>query len=103
MGVDTDYPVEELTSVMGLVTKSVHDYKVHTTDSQHQLEALTDAMAVIRENLHFSVSRQAMDMRSDGEVLSQEELDLNARAAQLTAQLAKANADVTEAIKLATE
>merc|ERR1711879_140539 len=50
--VDKEYPVQELNSVVALVAKSVKDYKLHTTDSQRQLEALTASMRRVRENLH---------------------------------------------------
>ncbi|XP_059140663.1 death domain-containing protein 1-like isoform X1 [Physella acuta] len=101
--VDLDYPVDDLVSVVGMVTKSVNDYRMHTSDTQDQLEHLRDTMRNIRENLHFSVTRQAMDLRTDETNQTQEERDLHAKLAHLNAALAQANADVTEALRLATE
>ncbi|CAL1545348.1 unnamed protein product [Lymnaea stagnalis] len=101
--VDGEYPVGELVSVVQMVTKSVNDYRTHTSDTQSQLEHLRDAMKTIREHLHFSVTRQAMDLRTDDEHQSQEVRDLKVKLAELNAALAQANADVTEALKLAAE
>ncbi|BFZ14128.1 hypothetical protein BsWGS_17167 [Bradybaena similaris] len=101
--VDAEYPIEDLVSLVAMVTKSVSHYKVHSTDSQRQLEGLRDTMRSMKENLHFSVTRQALNLRSDEEHQSQEERELHARLTQLNAALAHANADVTDAIRLATE
>ncbi|KAK3764454.1 hypothetical protein RRG08_020362 [Elysia crispata] len=62
--VDEDYPVDELVKVVGMVSTSVKDYRSHAHNATVQLEDLREAMRNIKENLHFSVSRQAMDLRA---------------------------------------
>lgn len=101
--VDEDYPVDELVKVVDMVSTSVKDYRNHAHNATVQLEDLREAMRNIKENLHFSVSRQAMDLRAESDHQSQEEKDLLAKLTKLNADIAKANADVTEAIRLATE
>ncbi|KAK0067897.1 death domain-containing protein 1, partial [Biomphalaria pfeifferi] len=101
--VDQEYPMKEFTSIIGMITKSVNDYRQHTHDSQLQLEHLRERMKTIKESLHFSVSRQAMDLRAEDAHQTQEELDLTAKLTQLNAILAQAHADVTEALRLAAE
>ncbi|GFR82545.1 hypothetical protein ElyMa_000629800 [Elysia marginata] len=101
--VDEDYPVDELVKVVDMVSTSVKDYRSHAHNATVQLEDLREAMRNIKENLHFSVSRQAMDLRAESDQQTQEEKDLFAKLTKLNADIAKANADVTEAIRLATE
>uniref|UniRef100_A0A0B7AXY5 Uncharacterized protein n=3 Tax=Arion vulgaris TaxID=1028688 RepID=A0A0B7AXY5_9EUPU len=98
--VDSEYPVEDLVSLVNMVTKTVNDYN---SDTQMQLTDLRQTMKTIKESLHFSVTRQALDLKADDDNQTQEERELYAKLTHLNAVLAQASADVTEAIRLAAE
>ncbi|XP_076439095.1 LOW QUALITY PROTEIN: death domain-containing protein 1-like [Babylonia areolata] len=98
-----EYPVEDLMSVVTMVTAAMEDYKQHTQNTGLQLQALRDSMRTVKENLHLSITRQAFHLAADEEQKTAEELELEAKLAQLNATVAQAHAEVAEANKLSAE
>ncbi|XP_048251559.1 death domain-containing protein 1-like [Haliotis rufescens] len=101
--VDSDYPVDDLISVVSMVSASIEEFKTYTSDSQRQLEDLRDKMRTVKENIHMSVTRQAFDIKSDEELQTVEEKELSHKLTSLNAAVAKANAEVAEAVRLSAE
>lgn len=97
-----DYPVDDLLSVVSMVSATIDEYKTHAQQTQRQLEALRDTMKTVKENLHLSVTRQAFDLRAE-EVETVEEQELRARLTRLNATVAKAHAEVAEANQLSAD
>ncbi|KAK7095934.1 uncharacterized protein [Littorina saxatilis] len=102
MSADDDYPVEELMSVISLVTMNINEYFGHSQQAQHQLHELRDTMKTVKENLHLSISRQPLDL-SDDEPKSPEVLELEAKLASLNAVVAEAHTEVAEARRITAE
>lgn len=100
-----DYPVDDLVSVISLVSANIQAYREHTQHTQQQLTALRSVMKTVRENLHLSITRQAMDLSAAEaeEEKTDEELALQARLAKLNLAIAQVHQDVTEATRLAVE
>ena len=58
----SDYPVDDLMSVVSMVSASIDEYREHSQHTQQQLTHLRDAMKTVKENLHLSITRQAFDL-----------------------------------------
>ncbi|XP_046546528.1 death domain-containing protein 1-like [Haliotis rubra] len=101
--VDADYPVDDLISVVSMVSASIEEFKSYTSDSQRQLEDLRDKMRTVKENIHMSVTRQAFEIKSDEELQTVEEKELTHKLTSLNAAVAKANAEVAEAVRLSAD
>lgn len=97
-----DYPVDDLLSVVSMVSATIEEYKEHTVHTQKQLEALRNTMRTVKENIHITVTRQAWDLRQD-EAQTIEEKELKARLTRLNSTVAEAHAEVAEANKLSAE
>lgn len=62
--VDEDYPVEDLIGVVAQISNTIEEFKQQTQNSQQQLEGLRMKMKQVKENIQFSVSRKAFDIRT---------------------------------------
>lgn len=101
--VDEDYPVEDLIGVVAQISNTIEEFKQQTQNSQQQLEGLRMKMKQVKENIQFSVSRKAFDIRTDDDLQSVEERELTEKLAKLNAEIAKANSDLSEALRLSAE
>lgn len=62
--VDEDYPVEDIIGVVAQISNTIEEFKQQTQNSQQQLEGLRMKMKQVKENIQFSVSRKAFDIRT---------------------------------------
>ncbi|ESO89736.1 hypothetical protein LOTGIDRAFT_164757 [Lottia gigantea] len=102
--VETDYPVDDLISVVSEISSAIEDYKAYTAASQQHLEDLRNRMKTVKENVRMSVTRQAFQIQEgDDGYHSIEEKELTEKLAKLNAVVASANVDLAEAIRLSAE
>ncbi|XP_061190143.1 death domain-containing protein 1-like [Saccostrea echinata] len=101
--VDSNYPVEDLMGVVSQISNTIEEFKQQTQNSQQQLEGLRMKMKQVKENIQFSVSRKAFEIRTDDDLQSVEERELTEKLAKLNAEIAKANSDLSEALRLSAE
>lgn len=62
--VDENYPVEDLMNVVAQISNTIEEFKQQTQNSQQQLEGLRTKMKQVKENIQFSVSRKAFEIRT---------------------------------------
>jgi hypothetical protein len=67
--VDENYPVEDLMKVVGQISNTIEEFKQQTQNSQQQLEGLRKKMKQVKENIQFSVSRKAFEIRTGRKLL----------------------------------
>ena len=61
--VDSDYPVDDLISVVSSVSASIDLFRSYTEESQRHLEDLRSKMKTVKENIYMSVTRQAFQIK----------------------------------------
>ncbi|XP_060082127.1 death domain-containing protein 1-like [Ylistrum balloti] len=99
--VDSAYPVEDLISVVNSVSSAIDEFKEQTLASQSKLEGLREKMKEVKQAIHHNIAKNAVELPDDE--ASVEERELTEKLTRLNAEVAKANADLSEALRLSAE
>ncbi|XP_021350911.1 death domain-containing protein 1-like [Mizuhopecten yessoensis] len=99
--VDSAYPVEDLISVVNSVSSAIDEFKEQTLASQVKLEGLREKMKEVKEAIHHNIAKNAVQLPDDE--VGVEERELTEKLTRLNAEVAKANADLSEALRLSAE
>lgn len=99
--VDATYPVEDLISVVNSVSTAIDEFKEQTLASQVKLEGLRTKMKEVKHAIHHNIAKNAVELPDDEAGV--EERELAEKLTRLNAEVAKANADLSEALRLSAE